>query len=301
MQTAIELHCHGGRAAVKRIEQTLAAAGAAVVDWQEWVRGHASDSMAADAQIAMAHARTERTAAVLLDQYRGALQQAFEEVERLVASGQADAALAQIELLLTRASIGLHLVRPWRVVLAGRPNVGKSSLVNAILGYERAIVHPAPGTTRDNVTATTAIDGWPVELGDTAGFTSSDSCVATDAVLSRGIQLGRERIAAADLVVLVFDRCLPISAEDERLLADLPGALLVDNKCDLPRATGKRPEVVETSALRGEGIANLLECISHRLVPDPPAPGAAVPFTEEHCVRLRAMAAGLSNSDSPEP
>ena len=57
-----------------------------------------------------------------------------------------------------------------RVVLAGWPNVGKSSLINALLGYARAIVHPSPGTTRDVVTASTAIDGWPIELSDTAGL-----------------------------------------------------------------------------------------------------------------------------------
>ena len=67
-------------------------------------------------------------------------------------------------------SVGLRLVSGWRVVLAGRPNVGKSRLLNALAGYERAIVDPTPGTTRDVVTVRTALDGWPVELADTAGL-----------------------------------------------------------------------------------------------------------------------------------
>ena len=81
-----------------------------------------------------------------------------------------DAARQQIEALLAHAATGLHLIRPWQVVVAGRPNVGKSSLINAIAGYQRAIVHSTPGTTRDIVGVQTAMDGWPVEISDTAGL-----------------------------------------------------------------------------------------------------------------------------------
>ena len=73
---------------------------------------------------------------------------------------------------------------PWRVVVFGAPNVGKSSLINALAGYERAIVSPTPGTTRDVVTVTTAIDGWPVQLSDTAGFRETQ-----DELESAGIEL----------------------------------------------------------------------------------------------------------------
>ncbi len=89
-------------------------------------------------------------------------------------------------------------------MLAGRINVGKSSLLNALAGYARAIVHPAPGTTRDAVAITAAIDGWPVELCDTAGLRA-----AGDAVERAGIDRARERLAAADLVILVTDRSAP--------------------------------------------------------------------------------------------
>ncbi len=283
---AFELHCHGGPAAVERIERALADSGAARIDWEDWVRRKHPDPIAAEAQVALAQARTERTAAILLDQFGGALRGALAELERLLAAGNRSAAREPIRTLLARAEIGLHLTEPWRVVLAGRPNVGKSSLMNAILGYERAIVHPTAGTTRDVLTATTAIDGWPVELADTAGL----SLYPHDSVLGRGTALAREQLAGADLVVLVLDRAAPIAAEEEQWLRDWPRALHADNKSDLPRAPGRRPAAIETSALRGEGIADLLDAMVQRLVPEPPPPGTAVPFTEAHCSRLRAMA-----------
>ena len=114
------------------------------------------------------------------------------------------------------------------MVLAGRPNVGKSSLMNALAGHGRSIVHHAPGTTRDAVTLTTAIDGWPVELCDTAGLRP-----AGDALESAGIERAQERLARADLVVLVCDQSMPWSAEDQALLDQWPEAVLVHNKCDL--------------------------------------------------------------------
>ena len=98
--------------------------------------------------------------------------------------------------------IGRHLTRPWQVVLTGPPNTGKSSLLNAILGYSRAIVDPTAGTTRDVVTAVTALDGWPVEISDTAGIRATNA-----AVEQAGIRLAEQRIADADLVVLVLDAC----------------------------------------------------------------------------------------------
>ena len=163
------------------------------------------------------------------------------------------------------------------MVLAGRVNVGKSSLINALAGYGRSIVHPTPGTTRDAVTVTTAIDGWPVELCDTAGLRSGG-----DAVERAGIEL-RPRAAR------------PGRSGDPRLRPQRgvvgggpgpaatsgPAALLVHNKCDLPPAPGDRPAGLRTSALRGDGIEDLLAAIARRLVPDPPPPGAAVPFTAE--------------------
>jgi tRNA modification GTPase len=281
---AVDLHCHGGVAAVGLIEEKLIAAGCQPIAWRDWVTDQHDDPIAAAALRALADAPTERTAAILLDQYQGALGRAMDAIRQEMRQGGIDEARGQIDLLLARAELGRHLTRPWRVVLAGRVNVGKSSLINAMAGYGRSIVHPAPGTTRDAVTLTAAIDGWPVELCDTAGLRGSE-----DAVELAGIQLARQRLDQSDLAILVFDRSQPWSAEDQTLLDQWPDALLVQNKCDLPPGSDARPEGVLASALRGDGVDGLLEAIARRLVPDPPPAGAAVPFTGEQIETLKAF------------
>ena len=157
----------------------------------------------------------------------------MDEIRQDIDRGDASSARQRIEALLAREKLGRHLTRPWSVVLAGRTNVGKSSLMNALAGYGRAIVHPAPGTTRDAVAMATAIDGWPVELCDTAGLRAAD-----DAVERAGIERARERLAQADLVILVADRSVPWSAEDQTLADQWPAAVVVHNKCDLPGVAG---------------------------------------------------------------
>ena len=190
------------------------------------------------------------------------------------------------------AALGRHLVEPWRVVLAGRPNVGKSSLINALVGYGRAIVHHTPGTTRDVVTAVTAIDGWPVELSDTAGLGQSDHPLER-----AGVERAEAALATADLVVLVFDAAQCRSDADRALRERLPSSVVVWNKCDLPPARGERPPGLAVSALRGDGIAELVRRIADRLVPHPPPPGSAVPFPPDQIAYLRFASVALARDD----
>ena len=287
---SVELHCHGGRAAVAAIQESLAEQGGRPVAWQDWVADHHQDPITAAAHVALAEARTERTAAVLLDQYHGALRRALEDIEQALCNHDTSSAGGQIETLLARAELGLHLTRPWRVVLSGRANVGKSSLINALLGYPRAIVHHTPDTTRDVVSTTTAVDGWPIELSDTAGLHDSDHPLQRAAV-----EQARNMLSDAELVVLVFDAAVPWSAADRALIRAWPDALVVHNKHDLPPTTGKRPPGLCTSAQTGEGIGTLGQAIADRLVPDPPLPGAAVPFAAaqlDHLSDCRGRSAG---------
>jgi tRNA modification GTPase len=279
---AVEVHCHGGRAALARIEESLAAAGCQRVTWRDWMRTRCDDPIAAAALAALSEARTERTAAILLDQYHGALRRAIDEIRRDIDRGDASSARRRIDSLLARWELGRHLTRPWSVVLAGRSNVGKSSLMNALAGYGRAIVHHAPGTTRDAVTIATAIDGWPVELCDTAGLRATD-----DAVERAGVELAQRRVAGADLVILVADQSVPWMADDQALADRWPTALWVHSKCDLAASPGDRPAGMRASALRGEGVEALLATIGQRLVTDVPPVGAPLPFLSEHLEMLR--------------
>jgi len=269
----IELHCHGGLAAVARIEEILVNCGCQHISWQEWAAKREADPIAAAAVLALPATRTTRTAAILLDQYRGALRRSMEQIDSSLKSGVKQVARQQIEALLVYAATGLHLIQPWQVVVAGRPNVGKSSLINAIAGYQRTIVHSAPGTTRDIVGVQTAMDGWPVEISDTAGLRETG-----EEIERVGIDLARQKILAADLIVLVFDSSLPWSEQDQALVESYPSAVRVHNKSDLPRAPGQRHPGLEVSAMGSIGIDALCLEIASRLVPNPPPPGIAVPF-----------------------
>jgi tRNA modification GTPase len=273
----VEIQCHGGPAAVGLVLGALRTAGVVEVEPQAWLDREAGSRLAALAMDDLARAPTVRTAEILLEQAQGALDSELERLARLAAGDGADEALDGIEGLLARSTVGLRLVEGWRVALAGRPNVGKSRLLNALAGFDRAIVSATPGTTRDVVTVRTAIDGWPVELADTAGLRESD-----DPIEAAGIARARARQARADLVVLVLDRSEPRVEADAALLDGLPAALIVASKADLPAAWDAEDlGALVVSAERGDGLGELLAAIGRRLVPDPPGPGAAVPFRSE--------------------
>src|SRR5262249_61072583 len=97
------------------------------------------------------------------------------------------------------SGLGEHLTKPWRVVIAGAPNAGESSLLNALAGYQRSIVAPTPGTTRDVVTLILAIDGWPVEFADTAGLREAGETLG-----GQGNGQAREAVTKGDLCLWVL-------------------------------------------------------------------------------------------------
>jgi tRNA modification GTPase len=296
-----EIHCHGGRAAAAAILASLEPLGCDLLDWKQYVAG-AESTIRADALLALAAASTERAAGILLDQLDGAIERAVQAVlQRLPECSETrrpeggtrgiddprfdgGVLVKQLEELLDRWEIGLHLVQPWRVVVAGRPNVGKSTLINALLGYERAVTSQLPGTTRDLVTAQAALDGWPVELIDTAGLRYSD-----DELEREGARRADAVMRDADLCILVFDRSAAIEESDVRLIVQWPEAVSVANKCDLPAAekTGLPERALAVSALHGEGIEQLARLVAERLVPQAPPAGTAVPFTARQAGQLR--------------
>jgi tRNA modification GTPase len=287
----VELHCHGGHAAAAAIINSLAAQGCQEASWRQSSGEAADDPIASAALQALAAAPTVRTAAILWDQFNGALRRALDDVAREIAAHHGNSALEQLDDLLEWSAVGLHLVTPWKVVLAGRPNVGKSSLINVLLGYERAIVHHIPGTTRDVVTAITALDGWPVELADTAGLHAS-----SDPVESAGIRLAGGHLAMADLVVLVFDASEGPTEADLALARDWPQAFQVANKRDL--AAGEQTALgsasLAVSAKTSLGIEALAHELVCRLVPSPPTRGQGMPFSPDQVSALRQVRAAVA-------
>jgi tRNA modification GTPase len=270
----LEVHCHGGRAAVRFVLDLLAARSVQVRDWREFLSCTESDSLRSAAAVALAEAPTARTAAILLDQYHGAFAAALDSVGRALGRGDVGAASAELALLVGRAALGRRLTSPWRVAVAGPPNVGKSSLVNALAGYQRSVVAATPGTTRDVVTTRLAVDGWPVELADTAGLREG-----ADALEMQGVRMGREKSAAADFCLWLLDASAPPIWPDPAA-----GAVrLVVNKVDLPAAWDRTAGAVSVSARTGAGVQELCAALGFWLVPDPPPTGAAVPFTDALC------------------
>jgi tRNA modification GTPase len=290
----VEIHCHGGTAAVRAIVDALLAEGCVEVAPAQWVREIESDQIAAAAALALTEARTERTAAILLDQYRGALRHELTAINGHLEKQELDAAARKLHQLTSRVELGLHLTRPWKIVLAGRPNVGKSSLINAMLGYERAIVFPQPGTTRDVLTAAAAIDGWPVEFADTAGLRRSD-----DPLESEGVARARAEVLSADAVLFVADTTAPWDDDlHQELQAAARRLVIVHNKCDLALVPDDgRPKGLAVSAKTGVGIDQLCQAIADRLAPQPPARGSGVPFTAEQAAAIKGAEACLEFGD----
>jgi tRNA modification GTPase len=286
-ETAWEVHGHGGDAAVRRILDDLASHGTAVVDWREQRRTSAG-VFAAEWTEAVARATTRRTVDLLLQQ-----DAAWRRLVGAAASASVEELRQMANDALAWEDFGQHLTRPWSVVLVGPPNAGKSSLINALLGYERSVVDHRPGTTRDVVTGETALGGWPVRFADTAGLRET-----LDEIESAGIDRARRSLAAADLRVIVLDVSAPRADESDRLHDLLPGAIVAANKCDLPSVWTPEDSssTLRVSAKTGEGIEALAERLVAELVPRVPPAETAVPFTDRHVTLLReardAAAAG---------
>ncbi len=242
LETHWELGCHGGAIAAAAILRDLAGAGIETVSWQEWLTATAKNRLQASAAQALAAAQSPAAAFALLraaELTEPALQELLlsSDVHTSGSSLRSSPATqaselrakqqATIETLLESARWAKRLTAPWHIVLAGLPNAGKSSLLNALVGYERAIVFEQPGTTRDVVTAAAAYEGWRWELRDTAGLRATD-----DSLEAAGIERTTAMLAASDVTVLVIDGTRPWS-ESEKLRRAHPAAIVVRNKSDL--------------------------------------------------------------------
>jgi len=311
----VEINCHGGIRVVMRIYELLQSSGVEGVDWdsllQQSLENDKTDFIQKEASQELVQVRTKLGVKVLLDQYRGALSGALQQGLKIV-EGIRQSLLAKnnkntpplsppsqggggggggetinfhsvsplidhIENLLKTTPFGMALTSPQVLVILGKPNVGKSTLINAILGEERMLVHHEPGTTRDYVSEFISIKGIPFELVDTAGVRET-----SDRLESMSIEMTQEQLRRADKVITVFDNSRKFDQEDEGILSALnswlktknsgdlqkktntDAIIAVVNKCDLPAkldkqriaATFQQP-VCCISALNKEGFEDL--------------------------------------------
>lgn len=259
----MEIHCHGSSAAVERLKGFLTEQGAREISVSEWVANHLNSKTENQKRAfeALLGAETGKIAAILWDQFQGAYEkavQAGEETQRW-------------------EELARHLTRPWKVVMVGRPNVGKSSLFNRILGFPRAIVFEQAGTTRDLLKEKTVLSGWSVELTDTAGL--HEAC---DLIECEGIRRARAEMNAADLILWIREVTDRQNAPDSE--PDFPSGkrvLRVWNKADLLPAQEwqeAKPEEDEifVSALNETGIEALLTKIIRTLIPEEPPAGTGM-------------------------
>ena len=295
-ETAFEIHCHGGHLAAQSILDSLVDQGVQVVNSDSWLLDRSLDRFSSEAYALLPNAVTVKTAAILLDQCRHAVLKKLSEVDDHVGNSQIDQAKSILEQMLAFAALGRQLVEGFEVVLVGVPNSGKSSLVNTLLGFERAIVYDQPGTTRDVIATKTAIQGWPVTFVDTAGLRSTQNRVE-----SIGIEKARQRVAKADLVLEICDQSNqdltpallnPLGNESDSGEATFsnskPPTIRVGTKADLAKAESELTRIsttpidaidITTSSVTGSGIQELCATIADRLVPNPPPRGQAIPLS----------------------
>jgi len=282
-EDVVEINCHGGPLPLQRILQLALRCGARLANPGEFtLRAFLNgriDLAQAESVLDIVTARTQASLRLAVQGLRGGLSGAVkslrselmstlayltaridfpeDEVEPQDVVQSLSESLARLRGLIATADSGIVYRQGVRTAIVGRPNVGKSSLLNRLLRQDRSIVTPIPGTTRDTVEEVVNLRGVPFLLVDTAGIIHSK-----DVVESLGVERSRRAVKQADLVLLVLDISEPLTDDDRDIIAlisDRP-ALVAANKSDLRQEAqidGLPWEVVRTSALTGDGLSEL--------------------------------------------
>jgi len=290
-EDVVEVHCHGGMLVLRRIVDAFLEIGARLAGPGEFTQraflNGRLDLCQAEAVIDLIRARSESAGRVALAQLDGLVSRTVAElsdrladllshVESLVDFPEEDIEFAEISFLeeesnsllirienfLEHFDMGRIMREGLSVLILGKPNVGKSSLLNILLGESRAIVTDIPGTTRDTIEENLVLGGIPLRLIDTAGVRDTD-----DPVEAEGVARARAKAASADLILLVVDGSRPLDEQDRLALATCRDqrTLLVCNKADLPQSALSAEwtafPVVFLSCRSGEGLSLLRDSI----------------------------------------
>lgn len=270
-----EINCHGGEAAVHQIQTDL---GGQIIDSTV-----PDQSLSGRITNLILQCRSRRTVEYLLAQREGILADFLDSV---TICDNCDDASKLVANCLQWTLFAAHLTVPWNITIAGRPNAGKSSLLNAMIGYQRAIVFDQPGTTRDRIEAELLLDGWPMSVTDTAGIRATN-----DEIESSGVAASYSSLHSCDLCLLVVDSTCGWSEQDADILnlipSNIPIAVLL-NKTDLSgHSCDDLPNCDRTvskflvSATSGQGIEELLKWIPSTLVPEVPILTQPLPVLPE--------------------
>jgi tRNA modification GTPase len=295
-----EISCHGGILTTQRVLDAVLAHGARIAEPGEFTRraflNGRLDLVQAEAVIDLINARTVASQRAAFRQLSGALSQHLhtvrepllqvsvhleagidfpdEELELLAAGGLVER-LQKVADSLTRLLATFDRGRVMReglaIAIIGRPNVGKSSLLNALLGRDRAIVSAIPGTTRDTIEAALDIDGLLLRIVDTAGIR-----VTSEALEQEGVQRARAAMSQADMLLVVLDGSALLTADDYALLMETAAfrRIVVQNKCDLPArwstddlgVSVSNAPLVTVSALCNQGLQALEQTIVRQVL-----------------------------------
>jgi tRNA modification GTPase len=288
-EDVVEITCHGGILPAKMVLDAALGSGARLAEPGEFTRraflNGRIDLTQAEAVADLIHSRTELALSTANEQLAGKLSKRINELrddmlktlahveayidfpEEDIAEETKDQLLGRLERgvafmdeLLRTANEGQILRRGIRAAIIGRPNAGKSSLLNQLLGHDRAIVSPIPGTTRDTIEETANIRGLPVVFIDTAGLRE-----ARDEIEVEGIRRSHESLQKAEFILHVFDVSEPLTDADKKYLAEFSGKkrILVRNKIDLPARLElpEGPRASDVCCITGKGVETLKDAI----------------------------------------
>jgi len=318
-EDVVELHCHGSFLVLRSVLELVLEAGAQLAEPGEFTKraflNGRIDLTRAEAVIDILSARTRKGVDLALEQMTGTLYRQVDEMRSALVEVRAlletaidfpeeeieiadhrelletirSAVRTPLQKLIAQADDGRIIRDGVAIVIVGRPNVGKSSLLNTLLQEERALVTPIPGTTRDTIEEYIDIHGIPVRIIDTAGIRDG-----VEAVEQLGIQRARDSINRADLVLFLMDGSTPVGSEDTALFQTVAHKpyITVINKCDLEQQVEPGAEdaitaaAIPISALKQEGLVELKERIFNRIT------GGREQWQEEGCTpNLRHKAA----------